>query len=306
MARNIQGFTKPVLLMAKANCYGLGLKVAKAVERYVVGYGVAYATEGAMLRAITDKPILVTSPVWTLDDVERYALTPSVQSVEDVDRLDGVRTDCAVHIKLNTGMNRYGVRSIGELRDVLRKIAKNARLRIGGAYTHYASYATYTLQNERLTAFLRELPRHTLVHTQASSTADRVGFDMLRIGMDAYRGSVRLTGKVLAVHRARRGEVMGYDGVYTAPTDQTVAVVAGGYADGIDKRMRGHLVMIGGRLWPIVAVCMDVCLVAMDEPCSVGDEVVIIGDGPDPSGYTLYETYTALGGRTNFAYIGDT
>ena len=73
VARNIVEYGKPVVLMAKADCYGLGLTVAAAQAKYVAAYGVAFAEEGKTLRALTDKPILVTTPVWTADEIARYA-----------------------------------------------------------------------------------------------------------------------------------------------------------------------------------------------------------------------------------------
>lgn len=304
VARNIVEYGKPVVLMAKADCYGLGLTVAAAQAKYVAAYGVAFAEEGKTLRALTDKPILVTTPVWTADEIARYALTPVVQSVEDVRKLATIGADCAVHIKLDTGMGRYGVRSANELREVVREIARNPHLRPVAACTHYAAEADYVEQNKRLLTFLRELPRDIAVHTQASSTARKKGFDLLRIGLDAYRGCVRLTTRVIAVHRPKAGERLGYDGEYTVKAGETVAVLAGGYADGIGKRLKGHLIWIGGRLAPIVAVCMDVCFVATDRPCAVGDEAVILGESPDPTGQSLYETYTGLHGRIAFAYRG--
>jgi len=304
VARQIEKWHKPVVLMAKAECYGLGLTVAKAVESRVTGYGVAYGQEGAELRALTDKPILVTTPMWTVYEIVANALTPCVQSPNDIRRLGEVRTPLAVHIKLNTGMNRFGLSSVAELREVLRAIDAHPYLYVSGACTHYASAHTYGEQNERLAPLMSLLPRGVCVHTQASSTAEEKGFDMLRLGLCAYRDCVRLETSVVAVRRVMAGERVGYDGVYRAEKDVFIVVMAGGYADGLAKALRGHLVNIRGRLFPIVAVCMDVCMVACDRPPEVGEKVIVLGEGPNPTGLSLYEMYTGLHGRCAFAYIG--
>ena len=291
--------------MAKAACYGLGLEVARRVAPYVMAFGVAYGEEGVTLRRWTDKPILVMSPVWTADDVARYKLTPCVQDVSDVARLAGLRAPCGVHIKLNTGMNRYGVPGIQALREVIAAIEANPLLTIEGACTHYAGDASFARQNRRLLPMLTVLPRGICIHTEASPTAYRGGFDAVRVGLGAYRDSVRIESRVLSVHHVAEGERVGYDGIYTVERTQYIAVIAGGYADGLAKALRGHLVSIRGALYPIVAVCMDVCMVAMDRACAVGDAVVVLGEGPDPVGLSLYEMYTGLHGRCAFAYRGE-
>lgn len=304
VARNIEVYRRPVVLMAKANCYGLGTNVAKAVESRVVGYGVAYGTEGKALRALTDKPILVTTPMWSADVVERFDLTPCVQSLADVERLADVHRPVSVHVKLNTGMNRFGISSPAELRGVITAIARQHYIHLTGACTHYASRVTYAEQNKRLLPLLRLLPPGIVVHTQASATADEKGYDALRLGIAAYRGSVRLLTEIVAVRSVRAGERVGYDGVYLAEQDRFIAVIAGGYADGLDKRLCGHMVNVRERLYPIVAVCMDVCMLATDRPFEVGEQVTVLGAGPDPKGLSLYEMYTGLHGRCAFDYIG--
>ena len=299
---NLLSYRRPVILMAKARCYGLGLEVAEAVEPYVVGYGVAFGEEGVELRRRTHKPILVTTPWWDVVEVVRYSLTPMVQSVADAERLRAVDSPVSVHLKLNTGMNRFGISTPREMVAVLGVLGTNPYIRVAGAYTHYASAANYAEQNRRLSPMLSLLPRGIAVHTQATSTASRAGFDLLRVGMGAYAHSVRLYSRVLAVRRLARDECAGYDGVYTATEACTLAVVAGGYADGISKAFVGHLVLIGGHLHPIVAVCMDVALVRLNVPCDVGAEVEILGDTIDPKEVSLYETYTGLHGRCEFVY----
>ena len=304
VARQIESWQKPVLLMAKANCYGLGYTVAKAVEKSVAGYGVAYGKEGGVLRALTEKPIWVTTPMWTADEIDRYDLTPCVQRMEDLERLRGIRRPINVHVQLNTGMNRFGISSPREIEELVIAIRRQPNIHIAGACTHYAGAYAYDLQNKRLSRLLAALPRDLLVHTQASSTADRKGFDVLRLGLAAYRGAVRVETEVVCCRAVKSGDAVGYDGIYVVDGNGYVAVIAGGYADGLGKRLRGHLVQICGRLYPIVAVCMDVCMVALDRPIASGEEVVVLGDGPDPEEISLYEMYTGLHGRCTFEYKG--
>lgn len=304
--RNLAAYRRPIVLMAKADCYGLGSRVAVAVQGMVAAFGVAYGEEGRRLRRSTDKPILVTTPWWTPVQLEECDLTPCIGSVAEAERLAPLHRPMAVHVALDTGMHRFGVRSAVELRRVLDVLGHNPNVRVVGACTHYASDMAYDMQNARLRAFLRYLPRGITVHTQATSTAYHAGYDMLRIGMGAYRDSACVYSRLLCVRRIRAGERVGYDGVFTAEADTDIGVVLGGYADGIDKRLVGHRVACRNRWHPIVAVCMDVCMVALTAPCRVGDEVTVIGATPDPTGLSLYELYTGLHGRCTVEYRGDT
>jgi alanine racemase len=302
--RNIREVGKPVILMVKADCYGLGLTIIKEVESSVTAYGVAFGQEGRAVRTLTDKPILVTTPLWTMEDVVRYDLTPCVQSVREIDKLREMDRPCAVHIKLNTGMNRFGISDAGVLREVVRAIDAHPYLYIAGAYTHYASATEYIAQNKRLLPLLRLLPKDICVHTQASSTVARKGYDMVRLGLQAYAHSVRLISRVIALRYVKPNQKVGYDGIYTPDGAQWIAIVAGGYADGIAKSLKGHLVAVNGHMRRVVAVCMDVCMIALDAPIPVGSQVTILGDSPEPYGRTLYEMYTGIGVRFNRDYKG--
>lgn len=298
---------KPVLLMAKANCYGLGLPVAKAMQPYVCGYGAAFGEEGVALRAICDKPILITTPRYRVQDLLAYRLTPVVSSVQEVRNLGAISRPLAVHIKLNTGLNRFGVDSLASLGRLLSAIDEHPYLYVGGVMTHYASAQAFAKQNRTawpLLSFIYARVGPVVYHSEATSTAEYDVGDMVRLGMLAYRDSVTLRSEVLAVRRLSQGDEIGYDGIYTVPQEGYYAVVAGGYADGISRAMRGSRVWIGNTLCPIVAVFMDVCLVQIPTEFPLGTPVILLGkDVPDPV-RGLYEMYTNIGQRFTRTYIG--
>jgi alanine racemase len=124
---------KKFFAVVKANAYGHGaIEVARAIEDLVQGFCVAIADEGAELRVggIT-KPVLVFTPPLDEEDVQRcafYKLTPTVTSLQTA-KLIG-KLPC--HIKVNTGMNRYGC-AINEL-DAIVKFLKKEQL--VGVYSH--------------------------------------------------------------------------------------------------------------------------------------------------------------------------
>ncbi|MDW4572576.1 alanine racemase C-terminal domain-containing protein [Microbacterium sp. M3] len=102
-------------------------------------------------------------------------------------------------------------------------------------------------------------------------------------GLPPASGSpaLRLTGTVLSVKDLRRGEGVSYGYAYRAPDDTRVALVTGGYAQGVVRALGGAAdVVIAGERHPIVGrVAMDVCVVEIgDATVTRGDEVVFLGD----------------------------
>ncbi|MDR7186122.1 alanine racemase [Microbacterium trichothecenolyticum] len=96
--------------------------------------------------------------------------------------------------------------------------------------------------------------------------------------------ALRLTGTVLSVKDLREGEGVSYGYAYRAPADTRVALVTGGYAQGIVRALGGAVdVAIAGERHPVVGrVAMDVCVVDIrDAAVRRGDEVLFLGDPAD-------------------------
>lgn len=95
------------------------------------------------------------------------------------------------------------------------------------------------------------------------------------------RPVLTLVGRVLSTKHLRAGEGVSYGYAHRAPEDTRVALVAGGYAQGVVRMLGNRVaVRIGGTLHPLVGrVAMDVCVVDITEHAvSRGDEVVFFGD----------------------------
>lgn len=111
--------------------------------------------------------------------------------------------------------------------------------------------------------------------------------------------AMRLVGSVLTVKPLRAGEGVSYGSTHIAPADTTVALVTGGYGQGVVRALgnRAH-VEIAGNPHPIVGrVAMDVCMVDVGyAPVQVDDEVVFFG-GTGPAASALAEWEAATGMR---------
>ena len=125
-----------------------------------------------------------------------------------------------------------------------------------------------------------------------------------------FRPVMRLSGSVLAVKSLRAGEGVSYGYTHRAARDTSVALVIGGYAQGIVRALGNRAsVSIAGERHPIIGrVAMDVCVVDVgSHPAHRRDEVVFFGDADagEPSlaewveatGLTALELVTAVGLR---------
>lgn len=121
---------------------------------------------------------------------------------------------------------------------------------------------------------------------------------------------LRLFGTILSVKALRQGEGVSYGYAFRAPRDTRVALVTGGYAQGIVRALGGAAdVAIGGARHPIVGrVAMDVCVVDVgDAVVRRGDEALFLGDArrgepsladwADATGLQPAELITAVGLR---------
>ncbi len=133
---------------------------------------------------------------------------------------------------------------------------------------------------------------------------------------DGFTPVLRLSGFVLSLKPLRAGEGVSYGYTHRAPRDTIVALVTGGYAQGVVRALgNAATVRIAGERHPIVGrVAMDVCVVDVGAaPVAPGDEVVFFGDPSrgEPSlnewtaasGMTASELVTAVGLRNVREYV---
>lgn len=109
---------------------------------------------------------------------------------------------------------------------------------------------------------------------------------------------LRLTGRVMSTKQLRAGDAVSYGYTHRAPTDTRVALVTGGYAQGIVRSLGNRaLVELDGIARPIIGrVAMDVCVIDLDgSDAAVGDEVTYFGgSGPAASALAQWRRWTGL------------
>ena len=306
--RRMLGPHTQLLAVVKADAYGHGLvRVARAAEEAGADWlGVALTEEGEALRQAGIRlPILVLGPVNEAGVVGavRLGLTLSVFTPAHLRaaQLAAEETgrEAQVHLKLDTGMNRVGVKTEAELMALLEAAGHARDVRITGAFTHFAdgSNPDTRFTDEQLACFsalTALLPPGLLIHSAASATLTRpdARFDMVRAGIALYGcPSVPYAEEMLPVlswqaeithvKEIAAGEAVGYGAVYRAPGPMRVATIAAGYGDGYSRSLSGKgQVLINGRRCPIIGrLCMDQFMadVSLAGPVGVGDRAILLG-----------------------------
>ncbi len=338
-----------ILAVVKANAYGHGLgPVAHAaIQGGAACLGVAMAVEGAELRKTgVTIPILVlggTLPQQANIAVE-YDLLQTVYSCEMIEalqaRCEQIGKKVSIHLKIETGMNRLGVRPGEELQRLLDCVKGSPSVHIAGAFSHFAVSEipdkSFTIaQYERFQRAMEQLHAngfHPTTHISNSGGALDCPFahlDMVRVGIamyglhpngehpDALRPALEWKTNVVQVKTVPDGETVSYGRIWTAHGDRLIATLPVGYADGYRRSLgnRSH-VLIGGRRAPVVGrVCMDHLMADVTDIPGVttGDEAVMLGrqgdeqitaeELADLTDTINYEIITNIGERVKREYI---
>ncbi len=279
--------------MVKGNAYNHGvIACALATRNIVDGYGVATYTEGKSLRELgISQPIIVTCPSPIDSYIAReYNL---IVEVGNFPVLECMPVGSTIDIKADTGMHRQGF-YIEEIPSVIN-ICTSKHINIRGLATHFASKCSASKQLEQLYRFRELFSRNNIypiIHYIATPTLRAIPTkgDLVRIGIGAYGYGTEGVKPVLTasttidnLKRVKAHHSIGYDGSYTPLADSNIALVGGGYYDGIMRSWVGGKVKINNRHYPIVGrVNMDTFFVDLGcDQYDVGDRVEIVGmDNP--------------------------
>jgi len=210
-----------------------------------------------------------------------------------------------VHLKLNTGMSRYGARW-DEALPLIEQIVAEPSLALEGLMTQFAqsdeadkSFAR--LQMTRFDEVLAGMAARGL-SVRYCHLCNSGGFldlpeahrDMVRIGILLYGvfpSAVcrRLAGiepvmavkaRVAGIQHLRAGEVVGYGMRYTAPSPRRIAVLPIGYGHGFPRVRNQGAALLHGQRAPIVGgVTMDALMVDITDipQAQMWDEAVLLG-----------------------------
>lgn len=304
----------------KADAYGHGaVLIARELNRLgVEAFCVASAGEGKELRQKGIKgEILVlgyTDPSW-FDLLCRFCLTQTIVDYSYAEKLNAYGKRLCVHIGVDTGMHRLGIRY--EQIDLIAEIFEMKNLAVEGLFTHLCTsdgqdgkeQSFTSLQAERFYAVADELKRRGYscpkLHLQSSYgilNYPELAEDYARVGIalygvlstqedtkrweDVLKPVLSLKARVASVKKLCCGETAGYGMAFTAQRDMKIATITVGYGDGLPRSLsggRGYALINGRRAQVVGRICMDQTIVDVSgiPDVKAGDIAVLIGKSGD-------------------------
>lgn len=292
-----------LMAVVKADAYGHGaVEVSRAaLEAGADHFAVVTAEEGAELReAGIEAPILVFTDLLPdfLPRAGELDLTVTAHSIDSARRISE-HPGLWAHLKVNTGMNRWGVEpgEVGEAREILGE-------QLTGVYTHFASAdSDEEATGRQIQIFDEVLSEHpfedVLVHAANSAGTlwhPASHYDCIRPGVALYglhpagaegdpadenlRPAMTLKSYVASVRRLEPGDGVSYGLIFRAEEPMYAATVPCGYAEGYRRTLTGKAeALIGGKRRPLLGrVSMDAVVFGVDGGTEVGSEVVLLGE----------------------------
>jgi alanine racemase len=292
--------------VVKADGYGHGAvdTAGAALGAGATALCVATIPEGLALRLeFRAERIIVLGPAGSNREIAQARDAGLELVIADAEIPEGVR----VHLKLDTGMGRYG---LSELPAPPAEVV--------GLMTHLATadcdleFAREQIERFRVaTEEFRHLTRH-VANSAATLRLPESHFDAVRCGVALYGLSPFATDPVedglepvlswqstlAQVKQLEPGQSTGYGRRYTAESPTWIGIVPVGYADGFRRDLTGTEVRVAGEVRPVVGtVSMDSFAVELDRELPVGSPVVLLGHG------VLAESHARVANTINYELV---
>ncbi|MEK6594521.1 MAG: alanine racemase [Pseudomonadota bacterium] len=296
-----------VLVVIKANAYGHGLLRAARALRSADGFALLELDAAVSLReAGYQQRIVLLEGFFDARDLPvlvEHGLTSVVHSREQIEALKKLPAGSGldVFLKLNTGMNRLGF-APEEFAAALTALRDNAAVGQITLMTHFANADDARGVTWQMEVFERVARNAGLQRSLANSAAilrySATHGDWVRPGILLYgcppfadntatelglKPVMTLASEIIAIQQLKRGDTVGYGGIFTAERDMRIGVVACGYADGYPRHAPNATpVAVDGQLTGTVGrasmdmLCVDLSAVPQ---AHTGSRVVLWGEG---------------------------
>ena len=306
----------------KADGYGHGsVPIAKTIEPYVFGYAVAPIDDGIILRRHgINKTILILGVTHEsqYEELLRYDIRTAMFQYEKAKKLSDLAVKqgkkAVVHLALDTGMSRIGMKADREHAKEAASIAALEGIEVEGLFTHFAradetDKSAYEEQYRRYKEFLGYLEelgvqipiRHCSNSAGIVESLESNHMDMVRAGIAIYgmypsdevdHNSVKLTPAmeikscITYIKEIGAGTAVSYGGTFVADHTMKVATIPVGYGDGYVRSLsgKGDVLIRGKRAAILGRICMDQFMVDVTDIPDVqeDDEVTLLGkDGSE-------------------------
>lgn len=308
-----------VIGVIKMDGYGHGaVPIAKELEPlwYMYGFATATAEEAMILRdAGIAKPILVLGYAfpWSYEEMIGHDVRAAVFREDMLGQLADASAKAGkkakVHIKVDTGMSRIGIRPDEAGLEFVKKALENPAIEVEGIFTHFAKAdeadkAPARHQLALFREFIGNIEAETGYAIPLCHCSNSAGMIELReADMDAVRAGIAMYGlwpspevakdaveldpamelksRIVYIKNVEAGTEISYGGTYTAGEKRRIATIAAGYGDGYPRGLsnKGY-VLIHGKKAPVTGrICMDQFMIDVTDipDAAEGDIVTLIG-----------------------------
>lgn len=328
---NIAAFTRIVgnihrlCAVVKGNAYGHGIEAIVPLM-YEVGvrrFAVYHGEEALRVRQLTDPNVQIILLGYAEDYLWPELVRARIECllidsnrIADIDRLLPRDTFALVHLKIDTGMNRFGIKP-DEVPTLMKRLDQYPRFKLCGVASHFAE--SWNLEDSRFTkeqiarfdSVERIVRNHQvkLMYRHMANTAGALchkesilSFARVGIGLYGYYPQLALKhrfdeewhlqpvlafrSKLVSVKHMDQGDRAGYDLSFTAERNTKIALAPVGYSDGFPfaHSDRGSYVLIRGRKARLIGrVNMNAILLDVTDipDAAVGDRVTLLGRDGD-------------------------
>lgn len=297
--------------VVKADAYGHGaVMIAPILIASGVDFlGVSSIDEALQLReSKINTPILTLGavPVWSFDWAVTNNISVSIFSDEHIEAckqaFEKNKIKPKVHIKIDTGMNRIGVRPENAV-EFIKKVKACNFIELEGIFTHFATAESEKHTQEQYKKFCSVInsidTKDLLIHCCNTSAVVSYGdfdYNMARVGIGIYglqpdiineaiapnlKQALSLKGRITNIHTAQANEGVSYSHTYETNKITKVATIPLGYADGVPRGLSNKIqgILNGKKIRQIGNITMDQMMFDItDCDASEGDIITLLGE----------------------------
>lgn len=301
-----------LLGVVKADAYGHGavMLAPTMLAEGIDMLGVASIDEGADLRQANincEVLVLGAVPVWAVESAVKNDLSISIfseghiKACEQAYKRTGIKPK--VHIKLDTGMNRIGVRA-DEAVDFIKRVQKLDYINLQGIFTHLAAAEELDKAKEQILKWNSVIDNVDttglilhILNTAGTICYDVPNSNMRRVGIALYglypdfpdiefrkpklKQLISLKGRIVNIHTAKDGEGVSYCHTFVAKGERIIATVPIGYADGVPRLLSNKIkgVVNGVEVPQVGNITMDQMMFDITGvKANIGDVITLLDE----------------------------
>jgi alanine racemase len=304
----------PAIPVLKSNAYGHGIEiVASALKRQKMPYiAVDGYFEALRIRSVSKQPVLVMGAIKpeNFSNIKYDNFTFVVQHQATVHALGRTRKRIKIHVEINTGMNRYGVKN-DDLVALVDVIKSYPNLELEGVMSHLAdsdgddprtveaAVRLFDRAVEILCSCGIEPRWRHIAQTAGSSVATSKYANAFRLGIGLYgvdpllgnkaratkglQPALRLVSTITNVIDLKPGDQVSYNYTFTAKQSMRLGVLPLGYYEGVSRALSNvGCVQYKGTYMPIVGrVCMNHAMIDLTHSeAGIDDEIIVYSNHP--------------------------